>query len=337
MTGLENIPLTRPVVGRLAPSPTGLLHLGNAWAFLLAWLSARSQGGRVLLRMEDLDPQRSRPAFADAILQDLKWLGLDWDAGPDTAGEVQPAVGPLVQSRRGHIYADALARLEAAGLTYPCFCSRKELRQLASAPHLGEEEAARADPCRNLDAAEQERLLAAGRHAALRLRCPEEAIAFDDAVMGPQLFAPGDFGGDFALRRSDGVMAYQLAVAVDDGLMGVTEVVRGRDLLPSTPRQLLVMRHLGLTAPRYAHIPLLLDAEGERLAKRHASLSLAALRAQGVAPARIVGSLARLAGINPAGSPAHPRELVERFSLKALPRADLRVMEEDVARLVGEH
>lgn len=332
----ERIPATPPVVGRLAPSPTGLLHLGNAWAFLLAWLSARSQGGRVLLRMEDLDPQRSRPAFADAILQDLAWLGLDWDAGPDTESGAEPAVGPLVQGLRGHIYAGAMARLEAAGLTYPCFCSRKELRQLASAPHLGEEEAPRADPCRNLDAAERENLLAAGRHAALRLRCPDEAITFHDAVMGPQRFAPGDFGGDFALRRSDGVVAYQLAVAVDDGLMGVTEVVRGRDLLPSTPRQLLVMRALGLAAPRYAHIPLLLDAEGERLAKRHASLSLAALRARGVAPARIVGYLGGLAGINPGGAPAHPQELVGRFTLKALPRTDMRVMEDDVARLVSE-
>ncbi|MBD5646153.1 MAG: tRNA glutamyl-Q(34) synthetase GluQRS [Desulfovibrio sp.] len=337
MTRPENTPSTRPVVGRLAPSPTGLLHLGNAWAFLLAWLSARSQGGRVLLRMEDLDPQRSRRAFADAILQDLAWLGLDWDAGPDNAGGTEVAPGPLVQSRRGHIYAGAITRLEAAGLTYPCFCSRKELRQLASAPNLGEEEAPRADPCRNLDTAERESLLAAGRHAALRLRCPDEAITFDDAVMGPQRFAPGDFGGDFALRRSDGVVAYQLAVAVDDGIMGVTEVVRGRDLLPSTPRQLLVMRFLGLAAPRYAHIPLLLDADGERLAKRHASLSLATLRARGVEPARIVGYLAGLAGINPAGSPAHPRELVGRFSLKALPRTDMRVMEDDVARLVGEH
>ncbi|MDE7241884.1 tRNA glutamyl-Q(34) synthetase GluQRS [Desulfovibrio sp.] len=328
-----------PVVGRLAPSPTGLLHLGNAWAFLLAWLSARSRGGRILLRMEDLDPQRSRPAFADAILEDLAWLGLDWDAGPDTAsaGCAECAGGPFVQGLRGPVYAAALARLEAAGLTYPCFCSRKELRQLASAPHLGEEEAAPADPCRDLDAAARQSLLAAGRHASLRLRCPAEAIAFDDEVMGPQRFAPGDFGGDFALRRSDGVVAYQLAVAVDDGLMGVTEVVRGRDLLPSTPRQLLVMRSLGLRPPRYAHIPLLLDAGGERLAKRHASLSLAALRARGVEPARITGYLAGLAGINPGGAPAHPRELVGRFSLNTLPRNDMRVMEEDVARLVGSN
>lgn len=329
-------PDARPVVGRLAPSPTGLLHLGNAWAFLLAWLSARSRGGRVLLRMEDLDPQRSRPGFAAAIVEDLHWLGLDWDAGPEDGSALSsPDGGPLVQSRRGHIYAEAMARLEAAGLTYPCFCSRKELRQLASAPHAGEEGPAVPDPCRSLGDAERERLLASGRHAALRLKSPDEAVRFNDRLQGPQAFTPEAFGGDFALRRSDGVVAYQLAVAVDDGLMGVTEVVRGRDLLPSTPRQLLVMRFLGLTPPAYAHIPLLLDAGGERLAKRHASLSLAALRAAGARPEAVVGYLGRLAGINPGGGPARPQELVARFAPAALPRRDLRVMDEDLARLVG--
>ena len=347
-----------PVVGRLAPSPTGLLHLGNAWAFLLAWLSARSQGGRILLRMEDLDPQRSRPEFAAAIVEDLQWLGLDWDAGPETDDDPLPerltaqvpplatgarapgifshgAPGSLIQSRRAPVYAAALARLESAGLTYPCFCSRKELRQLASAPHPGEEGPAAPDPCRLLSPEERQRLLAAGRHASLRLRCPESAVSFTDVLLGPQCFSPADYGGDFALRRSDGVVAYQLAVAVDDGLMGVTEVVRGRDLVPSTPRQLLVMRALGLAAPRYAHIPLLLDAAGERLAKRHASLSLAALRSRGVPPERVVGYLARLAGINPVGAPVRPQALTGRFSPGALPRDDLRVMEEDVERLTG--
>ena len=338
MTMPESAPASSPVVGRLAPSPTGLLHLGNAWAFLLAWLSARSQGGRILLRMEDLDPQRSRPAFAEAIQEDLAWLGLDWDAGPhDDAPAGSPDAGALTQSLRSPFYARALAGLEAAGLTYPCFCSRKELRMLASAPHPGEEEPPRADPCRELGARERARLLAAGRHAALRLRCPAEEVAFTDAVMGPQRFTPEEFGGDFALRRSDGVVAYQLAVAVDDGLMGVTEVVRGRDLLPSTPRQLLVMRFLGLSAPRYAHIPLLLDEEGERLAKRHASLSLRALRTRGAEPARIIGYLACLAGINPGAGPVRPRELVGRFSLNALPRTDLRVMQKDMARLGGNN
>ncbi|MBD5417964.1 MAG: tRNA glutamyl-Q(34) synthetase GluQRS [Desulfovibrio sp.] len=327
-------PDARPVVGRLAPSPTGLLHLGNAWAFLLAWLSARSKGGRVLLRMEDLDPQRSRPAFAAAIVDDLHWLGLDWDAGPE-GGDAAPGLGPMVQSQRGHIYAGAMARLESAGLTYPCFCSRKELRQLASAPHAGEEGPVAPDPCRSLTAAERQRLFADGRHAALRLRSPDEAVCFSDMFQGPQAFSPEAFGGDFALRRSDGVVAYQLAVAVDDGLMDVTEVVRGRDLLPSTPRQLLVMRFLGLTPPTYAHIPLLLDSEGERLAKRHASLSLAALRAAGARPEAVVGYLGRLAGINPGGRPVRPRELVGRFSPAALPRGDLRVMEEDMARLMS--
>lgn len=325
------IPDDLPPLGRLAPSPTGLLHLGNAWAFLLAWLSARGRGGRILLRMEDLDPQRSRPAFAAAILEDLEWLGLDWDAGPGCARAFwSPACGPFIQSLRAPVYAQALARLEAAGRTYPCFCSRKELRLLASAPHPGEEGPARPDPCRALDAAEQRRRLAAGQPAALRLRCPDETIAFSDAIMGPCRFSPAEFGGDFALRRSDGVVAYQLAVAVDDGCMGVTEVMRGRDLLPSTPRQLLVMRFLGLRAPRYAHIPLLLDAAGERLAKRHAALSLAALRARGARPERIVGFLAKLAGINPGGGAARPRELIGRFSPDALPREDLRVMEKDM-------
>lgn len=325
------LPDDLPPLGRLAPSPTGLLHLGNAWAFLLAWLSARGRGGRILLRMEDLDPQRSRPAFAAAILEDLQWLGLDWDAGPGCVRNPwSPHCGPFVQSLRASVYAEALARLEAAGHTYPCFCSRKELRLLASAPHPGEEGPARPDPCRALGAAERQRRLAAGHQAALRLRCPDEDISFTDAVMGPCRFNPAEFGGDFALRRSDGVMAYQLAVAVDDGCMGVTEVVRGRDLLPSTPRQLLVMRFLGLRPPRYAHIPLLLDATGERLAKRHAGLSLAALRAGGTRPERIVGFLAKLAGINPGGGAARPWELVGRFSPDALPREDLRVMEKDM-------
>ena len=177
LTEEPGAPDARPIVGRLAPSPTGLLHLGNAWAFLLAWLSARTQGGRVLLRMEDLDPQRSRPAFADAIVEDLAWLGLDWDAGPeDEETALAGHSGPMVQSRRGHIYAEAIARLTAAGLTYPCFCSRKELRQLASAPHAGEEGPGAPDPCRSLGEAGRARLLAEGRHAALRLRSPDETI-----------------------------------------------------------------------------------------------------------------------------------------------------------------
>lgn len=322
-------PAAGAALGRLAPSPTGLLHLGNAWAFLLAWLSARSKGGRLLLRMEDLDPQRSRPAFAAAILEDLAWLGLDWDYGPDAPASLP---FPLIQSQRGDIYAAALARLEAQ--TYPCFCSRKDLQRLASAPHLGEEGRALPEPCRRLAPEESARLLASGRQAAIRLRCPDEEICFEDRLMGWQCFSREQFGGDFALRRADGVMAYQLAVAVDDGLMGITDVVRGHDLLPSTPRQLLVMRLLGLPAPCYAHIPLLLDANGERLAKRHASLSLAALRAAGARSEQIIGYLARLAGLNPAGREARPQELVGRFSLDALPRKDLRVMEEEVKHLV---
>lgn len=307
--------------GRLAPSPTGLLHLGNAWAFLLAWLAARAQGGRLLLRLEDIDPQRSRPELAAAALEDLRWLGLDWDAGPDLGGPH----APYVQSLRTDLYAAALARLEAQGLTYPCFCSRRELRQLAAAPHVDDRGAPYPGTCRRLSAAQRQALLAQGRHAALRLRCPPESISFVDAVQGPQCFTLADCGGDFALRRSDGVVAYQLAAALDDGLMGVTQVVRGRDILPSTPRQIVLLRLLRLPVPAYAHVPLLLDAAGERLAKRHHSLALRTLRERGVDARLVVGLLGRLAGCNPSGAALWPQELLADFSLAKLPRADIHL------------
>ncbi|SDF86408.1 tRNA glutamyl-Q(34) synthetase GluQRS [Desulfovibrio legallii] len=307
--------------GRLAPSPTGLLHLGNAWAFLLAWLAARAQGGRVLLRLEDIDPQRSQPDLAAAALEDLRWLGLDWDAGPDVGGPH----APYAQSGRGTLYEAALARLEAAGLTYPCFCTRKELRQMAAAPHVDDRGAPYPGTCRGLSETQRQALLAQGRHAAVRLRCPEDPIDFVDAVQGPQRFTLAACGGDFALRRSDGVVAYQLAVAVDDGLMGVTQVVRGRDILPSTPRQIALLRLLGMPVPAYAHVPLLLDAAGERLAKRHHSLALRELRERGVDARRVVGLLGRLAGCNPSGAALRPQDLLTKFSLATVPRADIRL------------
>lgn len=316
--------------GRLAPSPTGYMHLGNAWAFLLAWLDARAQNGLLILRLEDIDPQRSRPEYASAILEDLRWLGLDWDHGPDAGG---PA-GPYEQSRRGHFYAQALARLEAAGLTYPCFCTRRELRLLAAAPHLGDAGAPYPGTCRNLSLEQRADALRSGRKAALRLRCPDQAIVFEDRLQGAQRFRLADCGGDFALCRSDGVVAYQLAAAVDDALMGVTRVVRGRDILPSTPRQIALFRLLGYAPPSYLHIPLLLDSGGERLAKRHQSLALRALREQGADPRRLIGLLGRLAGLNPTGQPRSPAELLPLFSPKCLPRQDLRVADRDVRRLV---
>ncbi len=324
------------VRGRLAPSPTGHLHLGNAWAFLLAWLSARSAdggGGEIVLRMEDIDPDRSRAHDARDIIRDLRWLGLDWDEGPDIGGPH----GPYTQSERLPAYARALASLEASGHVYPCFCTRKELRSLASAPHAplsphglaGDGSPIYPGTCRALSPAERsQRLaqrLAQGRPPCLRLACPDESLAFTDLIAGPQRFSLTDCGGDFALRRSDGVYAYQLAVVLDDIAMGITQIVRGDDILTSTPRQLLLHRLFNAPPPAYAHLPLILDHEGERLAKRHASLTLATLRDQGVSPLAITGYLAHRAKLLPGPQPTHPRELLPHFDLARIPRQAVRL------------
>lgn len=316
------------VRGRLAPSPTGFLHLGNAWTFLLAWLAARSQGGEVLLRIDDIDPQRSRPAYAAAIIEDLRWLGLDWDQGPAASvgavdAEGQGDVGPFAQSRRMALYDAALERLTQDGYVYPCFCSRKELRTLAAAPHMDDVGAPYPGTCRDLTEEQRATLMAQGRRPSLRLRCPEECHCFHDAVQGAQSLTLAQCGGDFVLRRSDGVVAYQLATAVDDALMGVTQVVRGRDILPSTPRQRLLLRLLGHAMPQYAHVPLLLDAAGQRLAKRHAALSLRRLRQAGAQARQIVGLLGCLAGFNPRGGEATPAELLPHVAMSQLPRTDI--------------
>ncbi len=318
------------VCGRLAPSPTGLLHLGNAWAFLLAWLAARADGGRVVLRMEDIDPDRSRPEFARAAMRDLVWLGLDWDEGPDRGGPN----GPYVQSGRGDAYAAALAALSAMGRTYPCFCTRKELRGLAAAPHAEDGSPVYPGTCRNLSPARRAEFERQGRRPCLRLRCEDgEAEAFTDLVAGPRRMTLLECGGDFALRRSDGVVAYQLAVVVDDAAMGVTQAVRGDDILSSTPRQLLLHRLLGLRPPSYAHIPLVLDAAGERLAKRHGSLTIAALRDAGVSPRAVAGYLAFRAGLLDVPGRIAPAELVSGFSFAAIPRAPV-VLPEDIADIL---
>lgn len=326
----------RPVRGRLAPSPTGHMHLGNAWAFLLAWLAVRREGGVLVLRMEDIDPQRSRPAYARALVEDLRWLGLDWDEGPAVDGVLPPEggdmaeqgpCGPYFQSARTGLYADVLRSMEAAGLVYPCYCTRKELRQLAGAPHVDDAGAPYPGTCRDLGPEERRRREAEGRRACLRLRCPEERFTFRDGLLGEQSFTLEECGGDFALRRSDGVVAYQLAVALDDALMGITQVVRGRDILTSTPRQLALLRLWGFEPPAYAHIPLLLDGQGERLAKRHQSLGVRELRRQGVSAGEIVGVLACLAGLRPDMRPVKARELLADFDLERLPRHDVCLRE----------
>jgi glutamyl-tRNA synthetase len=243
--------------GRFAPSPSGPLHLGSLRTALVAWLFARSQSGRFLLRIEDLDPQRSRPEYEARAIGDLKALGLDWD---------EP---PLRQSERTSRYAEALAQLNELDRLYPCFCTRAEIREAASAPHghVG----AYPGTCRHLSDRERQKRIAAGHPYALRLRADGVRVEFEDLLLGHQA-EPVD---DFVVRRSDGVHAYQLAVAVDDCAQSIGEVVRGADLADSTPRQILLMRLLGHEPPRYAHVPLVLGYDGARLAKRHRAATLA--------------------------------------------------------------
>ena len=302
--------MTQTVRGRLAPSPTGFLHLGNAWAFLLAWLACRKQEGTLILRMEDIDPDRSRPEYAATIMDDLHWLGLQWDEGPDRGGPC----GPYIQSLRMDHYEKAIETLQKAGQVYPCYCTRKELRSMAGAPHVGDMGATYPGTCRTLSFEQRKALELAGRKPCLRLRGPEGTFQFRDAVYGWQGSTLEECGGDFALRRSDGVIAYQLAVVADDGLMGITQVVRGTDLLASTPRQLALFSLLGYPPPVYMHVPLLCDEQGERLAKRHNSLSLGALRAQGYAPRALIGLLGWWAGFLERPEEVSPEELLPHFS-----------------------
>ena len=296
------------VVGRFAPTPSGRLHLGNLFCALLAWLSARSAGGRMVLRIEDLDPARSRKEYADRLEQDLRFLGLDWDEGGSRGGPHPP----YYQQECTQRYAALLDRLGAQGLVYPCFCTRAELHA-ADAPHAADGEPVYDGRCRGLSPAEAEERSRV-RAPALRLRVPEETIAFTDGHYGPvRQFLPSECG-DFILRRSDGVFAYQLAVVADDAAMEITQVVRGRDLLLSTPRQLLLYRLLGLTPPRFFHTPLLLAPDGRRLSKRDRDLDLGELRARFGTPEALLGWLAGQTGIAPDTTPRSAERLVEHFS-----------------------
>lgn len=310
------------VTGRFAPSPSGRIHLGNILCCLLAWLSARQKGGRVILRIEDLDTARCPLRYGEQMCRDIQWLGLDWDEGPVIGG---PS-GPYEQSRRTALYQAALERLEAQGLVYPCFCTRAELHA-ASAPHREDGQVVYPGTCRGLTAEQAaERARRTGRAPALRLWVPEEEITFIDGHMGEYgEWLPEDCG-DFLLRRSDGMFAYQLAVVVDDAAMGVTEVVRGADLLASTPRQLLLYRLLGLEAPAFYHFPLLLGSDGQRLSKRNADAGLDTLGERYTA-SEILGKLAYLAGFNPSAEPRSGESLLADFAWEKVPRADIRIPE----------
>jgi glutamyl-tRNA synthetase len=311
-------PAAGPLRGRYAPSPTGSLHLGNLRTALLAWLFARHAGGQFVLRVEDLDLPRVRPGATARMLADLRWLGLEWDEGPDVGGPY----GPYFQSARQALYDAALAHLRAAELVYPCYCTRAELAQLASAPQAGDDAPRYPGTCRYLSAAERRAREAEGRHPALRFRAPEAPIRVRDTLHGEHEESVADTVGDFLVRRSDGIVAYQLAVVVDDALMGMTQIVRGADLLPSTARQLALYAALGYRAPReYIHVPLLLDETGARMAKRDSALGLDPLRERGARPEDVLGVLAASCGLWPADAPAPLAELLTAFTKQRADRS----------------
>ena len=281
---LEAIEMSQilPYRGRLAPSPTGLLHLGHARTFATAQRRARVQGGTLILRSEDLDRSRVRPEFCTAMLEDLRWAGFSWAEGPDVGGPH----APYVQSQRLDRYRTAFHTLLERNLVYPCVCTRKDILSAIAAPHAGEEEPIYPGTCRPQTSERlPDRSPGVGLKQSWRFRVPDgETISFVDGHFGPQSFVAGKDFGDFVIWRNDDFPAYQLAVVTDDAVMGITEVVRGADLLLSTARQILLYRALGFPIPQFYHCPLVLDEKGERLAKRHDALSLRTLRAEGKSP-----------------------------------------------------
>ncbi|QDU67488.1 tRNA glutamyl-Q(34) synthetase GluQRS [Engelhardtia mirabilis] len=295
------------VVGRLAPSPTGPLHLGHARSFLAAWWSARTQGGSIHLRIEDLDGDRCRPEFADAARRDLEWLGLDWD-------------DELLQSTDLTPYQQAVERLFASGDAYPCVCSRTDIRSALSAPHATGGELRYPGTCRGRYASVAEAEAESGQPAGVRLLVPDGSFAIHDALAGEFRAEPAQECGDFLLVRRDGAIAYQLAVVVDDGRQGVTEVVRGDDLLPSAVRQSILQQRLGLREPRWMHLPLVVDAAGRRLAKRDGDPSLAELREQGVAATDLIAWLAQTCGMGERGARHSARDWLDRWDPARLGR-----------------
>lgn len=319
------------VCTRLAPSPTGFLHLGNIWAFFLCWLMARQAEGKVILRIDDIDRMRFRKEYLGAIMEDMLWLGFDWDAGPGHADEEL-----CFQSRRNERYREVVDFLASQGLVYHCFCSRSQLKMLASAPHDDQATPVAKCQCPNLTRHEIAAKKMAGQTYSLKLRTPEKPIIFDDLFYGRMVYEKDQYGGDFPLLRADGVFAYQLASTVDDADMGVNLVCRGCDLLMSTPRQIAILEYLKKSVPKYAHIPLLLDESGERLAKRHASLSVRELRARGARPQRIIGFLAWLAGMQPDCRDLSLQEAKDLFRPELLEPEDLALPQASRDILLGK-
>ena len=308
--------MEQQVVGRFAPSPSGRMHLGNVLCALLAWLSVRSRGGKYILRIEDLDPDRCPRHYADLIEDDLCWLGLDWDEGGSKGGPD----GSYYQSERTAIYEHYFEILQQKGLIYPCFCSRAALHA-ASAPHLSDGRVIYAGTCRGMTADE----IAAAmrkRKPAARLRVPDRTVEFVDGVQGHYAEHLPTECGDYIIRRSDGVFGYQLAVVVDDALEGVNEVVRGCDLISSAPRQIWLHETFGFKPPAFYHMPLLNAPDGRRLSKRDADLDLGVLRER-FTPEDLVGALACAAGLIDRPEPVAARELIPGFSWSRVPKTDL--------------
>ena len=329
------------MTGRFAPSPTGRMHIGNIYSALLSWLSAKEQGGEWILRIEDLDPQRSRMAYALQIEDDLRWLGLQWDRGGTAAlgssANRWSSAGGLssdsyLQSERTDIYAHYLAVLEAQGLTYPCYCTRADIlaavHAASGAPHESDGRIIYPGTCRPsalyASAGAEKREKTDSKRGSTRLIVPNRTIHFTDRHYGPQAVNLATHCGDFVLRRADGAWAYQLAVVVDDALMGVTEVVRGRDLLLSSAQQIYLYELLGFPAPTFAHLPLLINEQGQRLSKRDRSLDMQHLRSQ-YTPEQLIGIIAHAAHLIDRPESISLSELLSQYSWSRIPTADILV------------
>ncbi|MDB5303334.1 MAG: Glutamyl-Q tRNA(Asp) synthetase [Phycisphaerales bacterium] len=297
-------------ITRIAPSPTGALHLGNARTFLVNWLLARQGGWKIILRIEDLDGPRIKANADRQAIEDLRWLGIDWDEGP------------IYQSSRTPHYAAAVESLLATGQAYACVCSRKEVEAAASAPHAEDGSAVYPGTCRGRYTSPAQAVDLTGRPAAIRFAVPERIVEFEDAFAGRQSFDVANQLGDFVIAKSDGTAAYQLAVVVDDVASGVTQVVRGDDLLDSTPRQILLYNALGLAdrIPRYHHLPLVVGPDGRRLAKRHGDTRLSHYRELGIPPERVLGLLGRWCGIETPAAGIRAVDLLDSFRIERMPR-----------------